>query len=76
MSNQRAIKGDRHFDFYHLAASSLRKSANFIFNYHAIDQFTDKVSYNTHMVRKMKRDDKKFAKKIDGLIKSIASQMT
>ena len=37
---------------------------------------TSTVSYNTHMVRKMKRDDKKFAKKIDGLIKSIASQMT
>jgi REP element-mobilizing transposase RayT len=37
---------------------------------------TSSVSYTTHMIRKRKRENKKFAKKIDGLIKSIASKMT
>jgi len=37
---------------------------------------TGSVSYTTHMIRNKKKDNKKFANKIDGLIKSIASQMT
>jgi len=37
---------------------------------------TGSVSYTTHMIRNKKKDNKKFANKIDGLIKSIASQLT
>jgi len=37
---------------------------------------TTSVSYTTHMIRKKKKDNKKFANKIDGLIKSIASKTT
>ena len=37
---------------------------------------TGSVSYTTHMIRNKKKNNKKFANKIDGLIKSIASQTT
>ena len=37
---------------------------------------TGSVSYTTHKIRNRKKENKNFAKKIDKLIKSIASQMT
>ena len=39
-------------------------------------QSTGSVGYTTHMIRKKKRDNNVFAKRLDSLMKSIASQMT